>query len=172
MRIDPDFKREQFQRLKQLADQGKLTPEPRKGFTAAQRRKVHAAYEGRCAACDKLTGLSFEVDHILPRALLGKHEPANWQLLCKPCHDKKTAVDRPRIDKCERQLKMDEPREPTTIQSPGFDKRFIRSVNGTTRARPPVGNQGLSGSSSIENATAPKEVCPADAEPSRSGGSE
>ncbi len=50
---------------------------------------------GKCPWC----GLSFqdwdvlEVDHIIPRALRGKDEYKNLQLLHRHCHDEKTALD-------------------------------------------------------------------------------
>lgn len=51
--------------------------------------------KGKCTHC----GLSFlewdvlEVDHIIPRALRGKDEYKNLQLLHRHCHDEKTASD-------------------------------------------------------------------------------
>ncbi|CAA9315900.1 Retron-type RNA-directed DNA polymerase [uncultured Leptolyngbya sp.] len=50
---------------------------------------------GKCAVC----GLYFqmesllEIDHIIPKALGGKDEFQNWQLLHRHCHDVKSAVD-------------------------------------------------------------------------------
>jgi RNA-directed DNA polymerase len=50
---------------------------------------------GKCADC----GLYFqsedllETDHIIPKALGGKDESQNWQLLHRHCHDTKTARD-------------------------------------------------------------------------------
>lgn len=42
-------------------------------------------------------------DHILPRALQGKDTLDNCQILCTPCHNRKTVGrDRPAIDKAER----------------------------------------------------------------------
>ena len=51
--------------------------------------------KGKCTHC----GLSFqewdvlEVDHIIPRALRGKDEYKNLQLLHRHCHDEKTKED-------------------------------------------------------------------------------
>ena len=51
--------------------------------------------KGKCTHC----GLSFhewdvlEVDHIIPRALRGKDEYRNLQLLHRHCHDEKTKDD-------------------------------------------------------------------------------
>jgi RNA-directed DNA polymerase len=51
--------------------------------------------KGKCPQC----GLTFrnedviEVDHIIPRAIGGKDEYKNLQLLHRHCHDEKTAID-------------------------------------------------------------------------------
>nr|WP_236117106.1 HNH endonuclease signature motif containing protein [Hassalia byssoidea] len=56
---------------------------------------------GKCPWC----GLSFqewdvlEVDHIIPRAIGGKDEYKNLQLLHRHCHDEKTAIDLKEIRK-------------------------------------------------------------------------
>jgi RNA-directed DNA polymerase len=57
--------------------------------------KLLKQQKGKCAWC----GLSFqdwdvmEVDHINPKALGGRDEWKNLQLLHRHCHDKKTAID-------------------------------------------------------------------------------
>jgi RNA-directed DNA polymerase len=57
--------------------------------------------KGKCPWC----GLSFqdwdvlEVDHKIPRALRGKDEYKNLQLLHRHCHDEKTALDLKEIRK-------------------------------------------------------------------------
>lgn len=57
--------------------------------------KLLKRQKGKCLWC----GLSFhdwdvlEVDHIIPRALRGKDEYQNLQLLHRHCHDEKTAFD-------------------------------------------------------------------------------
>lgn len=59
--------------------------------------------KGKCTHC----GLSFqewdvlEVDHIIPRALRGKDEYNNLQLLHRHCHDEKTKKDMTEIRKKE-----------------------------------------------------------------------
>lgn len=93
MSIDPDFKRRQFLALKEAADNGRIIPEKRRRFTAKERQQVHADYEGRCRACDRLVGLSYQIDHRIPLFRGGKHERANWELLCVPCHAEKTGEE-------------------------------------------------------------------------------
>ncbi|MBI2764838.1 MAG: HNH endonuclease [Chloroflexi bacterium] len=39
----------------------------------------------RCVACG-VTGVRFEVDHVVPLAAGGSNEPANLRTLCIPCH--------------------------------------------------------------------------------------
>lgn len=47
---------------------------------------------GLCAACKEVLK-KFHVDHIVPLALGGAHEPSNLQLLCPPCNRSKHAKD-------------------------------------------------------------------------------
>ncbi len=60
-----------------------------------RKAKLLKQQKGKCPWC----GLSFqhwdvlEVDHIIPRALRGKDEYQNLQLLHRHCHDEKTALD-------------------------------------------------------------------------------
>jgi RNA-directed DNA polymerase len=63
--------------------------------TSARAAKLIQKQKGKCAYC----GLHFrpedkyEVDHLIPRAMGGKDEYKNLQLLHRHCHDKKTADD-------------------------------------------------------------------------------
>ena len=143
--MDPAFKRQQFEQLKRLNDQGRLVPVKRKKFTAKERAQVHADYEGRCRACDRSVGLKFHVDHRIPLFRGGKHERANWGLLCIPCHAAKTRAEAPGNAKCRRI----EDRElngakPATLQSRndwpaanGFrrDPNKVLGVDGKVRER-------------------------------------
>ncbi len=60
-----------------------------------RKAKLLKQQKGKCPWC----GLSFqdwdvlEVDHIIPKALRGKDEYKNLQLLHRHCHDEKTALD-------------------------------------------------------------------------------
>ena len=51
--------------------------------------------KGKCAHCSHhfKDGDLIEVDHIIPRALRGKDEYRNLQLLHRHCHDVKTHID-------------------------------------------------------------------------------
>jgi 5-methylcytosine-specific restriction endonuclease McrA len=54
-----------------------------------QRAAVIAAWGNRCAVCDadgNAPGVALEIDHIVPYALGGKTDTANFQPLCGPCN--------------------------------------------------------------------------------------
>jgi 5-methylcytosine-specific restriction enzyme A len=104
---------------------------------------------GKCRACGIAIGTKAkEYDHILPFGLGGKSELANCALLCKPCHDDKTArEDVPRIRKADRQRKahVGATRAKQQIKSAGFpsrperpnkiDKRPLQDVGPSALAR-------------------------------------
>ena len=140
--MDVTFKRQQFERLKELNDNGRLIPEKRKGFTGKERKAVYEAYQGRCEHCDRPVGLKFDVDHIIPLFRGGKHEPANWALLCKPCHLEKTGGEAPGNAKIRRieKREIEGPKASTIqsareIQSRGFDKTKTRTFGGQVKFR-------------------------------------
>jgi 5-methylcytosine-specific restriction endonuclease McrA len=118
MSLDPAEKRAAWLRLKELAGEGRIVPEKRKKFTPKERAAVHEAYEGRCRACDRLVGLKFQVDHRVQLFRGGKHVPANWELLCIPCHAEKTgeeATGNAKIRRIEKRIV--EGAEPSTLKS-------------------------------------------------------
>lgn len=47
----------------------------------------------RCAVCKDRLNRNYHVDHIIPLAKGGKHEPSNVQLLCPTCNVRKSAKD-------------------------------------------------------------------------------
>ena len=62
--------------------------------------------QGKCCSCKfKIDpGQSWDLDHIIPRALGGSDDPSNMQVLCRACHRNKTRHhDVPRIAKSKRQ---------------------------------------------------------------------
>jgi len=101
-RMDPAAKRAAWERLKALAGNGRIVPEKRRKFSAKERAQVHADYDGRCRSCDRLVGLRFEVDHRVQLFRGGKHERANWELLCVDCHREKTGGEATGNAKCRR----------------------------------------------------------------------
>lgn len=54
-------------------------------------RRIGEAQKWRCAACQVGIRHGYHVDHIMPLALGGIHEPLNLQLLCGPCNLSKSA---------------------------------------------------------------------------------
>jgi hypothetical protein len=100
--MDPAAKREAWEALKARAGRGRIVPEKRKSFTGPERAMIHADYDGRCRACDRLVGLKFEVDHRVQIFRGGKHVRANWELLCIDCHKAKTGGEATGNAKCRR----------------------------------------------------------------------
>ena len=60
------------------------------GYT---KRSVAAAAAWRCAACKKLVGAYYEIDHVVPLHLGGGNASSNLQLLCCLCHKQKTVAE-------------------------------------------------------------------------------
>jgi 5-methylcytosine-specific restriction endonuclease McrA len=60
---------------------------------------------GNCQNCSKeLYPGSYQYDHIIPVSIGGKSDLANCQVLCRQCHNDKTAnLDTPRAAKTKRQ---------------------------------------------------------------------
>ncbi len=61
-------------------------------FTPWTKKLIFERCAGACVRCGA-TG-KLEYDHILARSIGGSGEPENGQLLCRPCHVFKNAVDR------------------------------------------------------------------------------
>ena len=53
----------------------------------------------RCRVCGKAGPGPMEVDHLVPwfRAPHLEYEPSNLQTLCRPCHFRKSASERPQV---------------------------------------------------------------------------
>lgn len=54
--------------------------------------RIYDAAKGRCVACTQ-TASAYDCDHVIPLILGGEHRESNLQLLCKPCHKRKTKLD-------------------------------------------------------------------------------
>jgi 5-methylcytosine-specific restriction endonuclease McrA len=128
-------------------------PLPRRSFTAKQRNMIATRQEWLCNVCKvDLCGIAFDIDHVQRLDALGKHEPSNWQALCKLCHAIKTKTDnreakkgrrirgenKPRVTKAIPSRgfgRMPESRSPSKWQSAGFNKTLRRKMNGKVVAR-------------------------------------
>lgn len=54
---------------------------------------IRAAYLAAHPLCQRCGRPATEVDHIVPLARGGTHDPANLSALCKSCHSAKTAAE-------------------------------------------------------------------------------
>jgi len=76
-------------------DRAELRYRKHGGSTKARtkiKEELIARYGEKCASCGR-TGIPLTLDHIHPIAFGGKNELANAQLLCYPCHERKTRGD-------------------------------------------------------------------------------
>jgi hypothetical protein len=116
-------------------------PTRRPVFSTSFRLNLFLKRKGTCASCYlKIdAGKAWDIDHILPLALGGTNEPNNLQILCKPCHQSKTAKnDIPRIAKTKR-LKAHHlgARSPSTRPIPGSRRSpWKRKLDGSVVRRP------------------------------------
>ena len=130
-------KRAQLQRLKELVGRMEVEKTPRRSFTPKQRQGVWDRQEGLCGCgCDEPLGLSWQVDHRIPIALGGAHEPGNWVGLKPDHHLEKTREDVRKIAKVNRIRKREaEGAKPSRLQSRGFDKRLRKKFDGSVVRR-------------------------------------
>lgn len=62
------------------------------GFTSEEQQDVIAlGWGGRCCYCEKVLTAGYELDHIVPLAKEGSHEPENLAPCCKSCNSSKGA---------------------------------------------------------------------------------
>lgn len=54
-------------------------------------QRLLSLQKGKCAICRCSIAHGYHIDHVMPLALGGKHEPSNLQLLCPPCNLRKSA---------------------------------------------------------------------------------
>lgn len=72
--------------------QASLEPCANGAFSAATQRVLLERAEHRCQQCGTADDLEF--DHVVPQAAGGKGTAKNGQVLCRPCHSKKTLAER------------------------------------------------------------------------------
>lgn len=76
----------------------------RKSLSPLQRLKVFEAASGRCHICGARIQLNqpWDVEHVIPLALMGADDPSNMSPAHKACHAAKTAIDFASIAKAKR----------------------------------------------------------------------
>lgn len=98
---------------------------------------ILAKSQGCCSypECSEREGLEF--DHVIPRALGGKHRLDNYQALCPSHHLAKTKLDVKLIAKAKRLERKDvgQPRKSSRLQGRGFSKTHTRHFDGTVSRR-------------------------------------
>lgn len=65
-------------------------------YGSPQKRKAKRAMiakVGKCLRCGSTKNLT--IDHIVPRKQGGSNAQTNWQVLCRPCNQKKVFEDYP-----------------------------------------------------------------------------
>ena len=111
-------------------------PVKRRSFTPRQRAEIVWSQGYKCAHCGcSLITRPFQIDHIQRLDALGKHEPDNWQALCKPCHAEKTRTDNREAKKGRRIRGENKPRVKKAIPSRGFDRTKTKGFDGKVRER-------------------------------------
>lgn len=68
---------------------------PRKQLTVLQRLKIAEDQKWTCAMCNDLLNAAFEIDHLIPYALVG--ENTALQALCSNCHAFKSRSEQSHI---------------------------------------------------------------------------
>jgi len=118
---------------------------PRRAMTIARKRRIWERVAGKCWFCGKVTpptGPGVVYDHKLPLELGGTDDDAQvFPLHAEPCNRIKTKADSWRIAKMRRQAKIHDEREPSRLQSRGFDRSLRRKFNGTVERREPADHQ-------------------------------
>lgn len=123
-----------------------LPPTPRKAMTPARRARIEALYEG-CATVGCDGSGPYEIDHFIALELGGKEADENLRPLCKPCHDRKTKLDRKLIAKASKRREKHAVRKgpdgpPRTrylpsrqINNRGFNTTLTRGFDGKVKPR-------------------------------------
>lgn len=134
--MTPDDKRQALASLREAIGQIRPGKTPRRGFTAAQRRAVAEDWSGACSACETALSGAWHIDHVIPLALGGRHEPGNWVPICVDCHKAKTRGDVKAIAKVARIIRREtEGPKPSRLRSRGFT--HSRRFDGTIRRLTP-----------------------------------
>jgi 5-methylcytosine-specific restriction endonuclease McrA len=107
-------------------------------MTPKRRAELLLAYGGRCNRCRGkiMAGQRWIANHILPLEFGGRDEIGNLEPLHEdPCDKATTSADLKRIAKMRRQAKMSDEREPSQLQSRGFEKNLTKRMDSSVVRR-------------------------------------
>src|SRR6185437_11109281 len=93
-------------------------------FSAKVEEQAEARAAGRCEDCGgQLKPGKYQLDHIKPRGLGGDNSLENCQVICTPCHLKKTLDDMPPMRRADRKAKLKK-QLPVAAGVPEIARRF------------------------------------------------
>ncbi len=115
----------------------------RRYLTPTQKSELWRNQNRCCAQCASILDLAageVRFDHMNPLWCTGTNEyPANWQALCGPCHDIKTAKESGARGKTKRlekkRLGIAKKRRGSKIESRPFDTSLRKRMDGTVEVR-------------------------------------
>jgi 5-methylcytosine-specific restriction endonuclease McrA len=117
-------------------------PDKRRAMTRNRKRRIHAAWEGRCWYCGEpveLEGPTVVYDHVI--ALWIKGSDADEEIgpiHADPCNKIKTARDLKKIAKIKRLIKREAgEKKPPRLMSRGFTHHLSRKFSGQVVPRAP-----------------------------------
>ena len=65
----------------------------KRGVNGHLKRWIAAQARWCCRGCDEVVDHLYEIDHIVPLHKGGTNAPSNLQLLCSPCHRRKSWLE-------------------------------------------------------------------------------
>lgn len=71
--------------------------ERRPAISAHTERALLMRQRWKCKVCGTSVGALYDVDHVIPRCILPRDDVDVLQVLCVPCHARKTRIDEPRL---------------------------------------------------------------------------
>ena len=114
----------------------------RKAFPPKVRQAIYDRSGGHCGICGvEIAPDNWHADYVIPVAFGGESTLANGQALCQPCNAAKGRLEAKmalRADKMGGRVGQQARRakgKTKQIQSPGFDKRYRKKMDGTVVKR-------------------------------------
>lgn len=118
-------------------------PHARRRLTDKQKQTLLVQFNRRCDECKQpfAEKETIDWDHIVPLVFGGTNELSNFRPLHDGCHKPKSIREYKDAAKGRRLRGETKKRAKKKIQSPGFDKRFTRKLDGTVVKRTKRGKQ-------------------------------